>query len=233
MKTVSILLQALDHLTSTGPVEPEDELNRKLYFLLLEANRTALTSSLGAFDCAPVYEGSNLPSADDIIRANRESKRPDFQWTCIDHTAPDPKHGVRAFVIECKRLGAPLRTDWEFNVNYVTNGIARFVNKEHGYACDDYKGAMVGYVQSMEFEDILSEVNSTSASMGIPLLSEPADGWKENGTSLLTHTLTRAFGATPFHLLHFWVDLRTRINPSPVRSNGEEVATAETGFPTP
>jgi hypothetical protein len=209
LKTSAILDRALELLEPSDPNEHEDDLNRKLYFCLLQANKEAVNTSLGAFDCAPVYEGRNLPSATDTVRTAREGKRPDFQWTCIDHQADDPSRGVRTFVIECKRLGAP-RGGWRLNENYVLEGIARFMREEHRYACDDPEAAMVGYVQSMDLPDILADVNMVAAKEAITPVSAPVDGWQRDVTSHMAHTLTRSCGVTPFGLLHFWVDLRAR-----------------------
>ncbi|WP_420127241.1 hypothetical protein [Longimicrobium sp.] len=207
-KTSAILVRALELLEPRDANEQEDDLNRKLYFCLLQANREATHWPLGAFDCAPVYEGRNLPSANDFVRTAREGKRPDFQWTFIDHQSPDPKRSVRTIVIECKRLGAPTRHGWPLNENYVRNGIMRFVREEHGYACDDVEAVMVGYIQSMDFPQIAAEVNATTVQEAIPSVPPPVQGWNLRGVSHLAHTMERTFGVTPFGLLHFWVDLR-------------------------
>jgi hypothetical protein len=127
-----------------------------------------------------------------------------------DHGADDPLSGVWTFVIECKRLGDSGRSDWVLNQNYVNHGIIRFIAVEHGYARNDGAGAMVGYVQNMDLPDILAEVNTAASSAGIPDLLLSGVGWKPDSTSLLDHILTRSEGVSPFHLAHFWVDLRNR-----------------------
>lgn len=73
---------------------------------------------------------------------------------------------------------------------------------------------MVGYVQSMELDEIFAEVNITAALAGIPELSAPISGWQINATSHLAHQLDRPFPISPFQLSHFWVDIRNN-HPSP------------------
>ena len=69
---------------------------------------------------------------------------------------------------------------------------------------------MIGYVQSMELDDILHKVNTATASNLEPItqLQLSAEGWQENGISELEHELTRQFPIKSFRLYHFWVDLR-------------------------
>ena len=210
LRVVDVLLVALELLRNKGNL-PQKEvlLNRELYFCLLEANKKMKKSGYEYFDHIPTPEGHNPPDPDDELMAVRENKIPDFYWGYIDHTESDPRRSARNYVIECKRLGRPLRADRIFNHNYVHKGILRFITEEHGYAKGEKSGAMVGYVQSMEFDEILCEVNDSAASFGIPDLKAPDNGWQINGTSQLAHQLTRKFAFSPFQLSHFWVDLRT------------------------
>ena len=208
-RVVDVLLAALSILRNKYDLpQSEVSLNRELYFCLLEANRSLRKSGLGGFDHPPVPEGHNPPDPDDEQRATRENKIPDFYWGYIDHLEPDPRRSARNYVIECKRLGNPLRPDWILNQNYVVKGILRFVTEKYGYAKGEKSGAMVGYVQSMELDDILYEVNANCMSEAIPQLGIPIGGWQIRGTSRLDHELDRSFAGSPLHLSHFWVDLR-------------------------
>jgi len=209
-RVVDILLLALSILRNKD-ILPQSEvlLNRELYFCLLEANRNLWELGTGGFDHPPTPEGHNPADPDDEQRAVRENKIPDFYWGYIDHSEPDPRRSARNYVIECKRLGNPPYTGWILNQNYVHNGILRFITEEHGYAKGERSGAMVGYVQSMEFDEILCEVNNAAVSVGIPELSTPINGWQYSGTSQLIHQLNRMFAITPLQLSHFWVDLRS------------------------
>ena len=133
---------------------------------------------------------------------------PDFYWSFIDYLVTDPKRSGRFFFIECKRLGKPKRTDWIFNENYINHGVLRFVTEEHAYAQGEISSAMVGYVQNMEFDEILREVNETAKAVSVPILVGPIGGWQKNDISILEHELERPFPISPLKLNHFWVDLR-------------------------
>jgi hypothetical protein len=179
-----------------------------LYFCLLEAIRSLRESGREGFDHPPTPEGHNPPDPDDVLRATRENKIPDFCWGYIDHLELDSRRSARNYVIECKRLGNPPRPDWILNQNYVVKGVLRFVTEEHDYAKGEKSGAMVGYVQSMELDDILNEVNATCISRAVPQLRISIGGWQIRGISRLNHELNRSFAGSPFHLSHFWIDLR-------------------------
>jgi hypothetical protein len=71
---------------------------------------------------------------------------------------------------------------------------------------------MIGYIQSMEFTDILEEVNQAinKSPVSPTVLSQPPGGWIENGISELEQVLKRSFPISPFRLRHFWVDIREK-----------------------
>jgi hypothetical protein len=180
----------------------ENEINRILWQCFRRVvHKHKLTYHL------PVPEGCNPPNADDVHRAAREFKRPDFYWQIADDTADDAETCDRRFVLECKRLGTAASA-WVFNTNYSLNGILRFVTDDHGYGKGDDTGGMVGYVQNMDFADILREVNAAASLVGIPVISAPPGGWQPGGMSQLIHILTRPFRPTSYELSHFWIDLR-------------------------
>jgi hypothetical protein len=206
---LTVLVRALTILQSrVSNTESEISLNRELYFCLLEANEELHRYTGEAFNHQPTSEAKNPPDPDDEQRAKRENKIPDFFWGFIDHTSPDPRRGARNFYIECKRLLKPTRADWVFNENYIHHGVLRFVTEEHGYAKGEKEAAMVGYVQNMDFIDILAEVNKTATNASVPSLKGAIAGWNTDGTSRLEHELTRPFQISPFRLQHFWVDMR-------------------------
>lgn len=155
------------------------------------------------------YEGRNQPDVEDEQRAVRESKRPDFQWGFTDRTEGDPSRQDKFYVVECKRLGKPVRKDWVFNRNYVQHGILRFVSREHGYAMSAPSGAMVGYMQSMAPDDILEEVNNYAAQVSLPPIVLQTGAWIEHGVSRLDESLDgRSVPPTSFQLRHLWADFR-------------------------
>jgi hypothetical protein len=201
LKTLDRALLLL-RLTQDLP-ESEVELNRRLYFCLLTANRELYPKN----EIAPAMECNNQPDPDDNARITREQKRPDFQWIYVDCYESDPHRSVRQFVVECKRLGTPSRADWVFNVNYVNHGISRFRDPRWAYAQRFPSGAMVGYWQSLKAEQVLNEVNNESRRNSLPDLVLIGT-WNPRAVSRLEHTFDRPVESSPFRLHHLWIDLR-------------------------
>jgi hypothetical protein len=203
-KCLSIIAEALKRLRDTPNLpKTEVELNRHFYFCLLEASRALYPEE----EIAPEAECNNQPDPDDEARAKRELKRPDFQWVYLDRYEDSARHSSKQFVVECKRLGKAVRADWVFNVNYVHDGIVRFKDPEWAYAKRFPSGAMVGYWQSMEAHDLLTEVNAEASKKSLPDLSV-VGGWQAGDIVRHDHTFERTFEVSPFHLHHLWVDLR-------------------------
>ena len=202
---LAVLKQALVLLRRENSLpEAEWDLNRRLYFCLLEATRELCPKD----GIAPTQECNNQPDPDDEARARREQKRPDFQWIYLDRYEPDPRRSSKQFVVECKRLGMALRADWVLNLNYVEHGICRFRDSQWAYARRFVSGAMVGYWQAMEAEQVLSEVNAVARKNALTELVLE-DTWSSAGVSTLGQIFERAFEGSPFHLHHLWIDLRT------------------------
>lgn len=202
---LTILGRALQ-LLSVEPNLPEAEvdLNRRLYFHLLSASRELYPDDT----IAPISECNNQPDLDDISRAGREHKRPDFQWIYLDQYEADPQRSSKQFVVECKRLGKATRADWVLNVNYVQHGISRFRDPRWAYARRFRSGAMIGYCQSMEIGQVLLEVNEEARRNSLPDLTPL--GTSANDGARLEHTFERPFEISPFQLQHLWIDLRPR-----------------------
>jgi hypothetical protein len=184
--------------------ESEIDLNRCLYFCLLVAQREFYPDD----EIGPDLECNNQPDPDDEARVAREFKRPDIQWIYTDRYEPDPHRSRKQFVVECKRLGMSARADRVFNVKYVRDGINRFRDAMWGYAQRFPSGAMVGYWQSMEGEQVLNEVNAESRRNSLPDLTP--EGWNVGAVTRLEHVFDRPFDASPFRLRHLWIDLRNR-----------------------
>jgi len=195
-----------------GLIQDEDELNRELYFCLLEANRYYYELGQG-IDSPPTYDAKNQPSDVHKRKAPREEKRPDFQWGYIDNNESDPRKSSKLFCIECKRLGQAI-SNWILNENYVNHGILRFVSEEHSYALDVESGAMVGYIESLDFDLILHEVNETLSKLSpqLPEINSDSNGWKKDECNILQQRFERSFPITPFELKHLWIDLRGKIS---------------------
>ena len=179
-------------------------LNRELFFCFREAcRRLELNHHL------PTPEGQNPPYQGDLQPVPRENKKPDFYWHLIDDQA-DEEHCEKRFVLECKRLGKPSSSSWVFNSNYIKEGVRRFITSPHEYGKGDDASGMIGYVQNMELQDILDEVNASAADNPetvTPLIL--LSGWQEGGTSELEHQLERPFPVEIIRMRHFWVDIRS------------------------
>lgn len=203
-KCLSIIESALQLLRqkSEFPVS-EIELSRQFYFCLLRASRELYPDD----EIAPVTECSNQPDPDDEARARREQKRPDFQWIYLDRYEANPERSSRQFVLECKRLGEPPRSDWVLNLNYINHGIARFREPDWAYGKLAASGAMIGYMQSMEPADVFLAVNAECRGKTFPDLNQ-VKAWVLGGTARFEHLFDRPFDITPFTLHHFWIDLR-------------------------
>jgi hypothetical protein len=218
---IEVLLLALAKLQTESNL-PQDEklLSRKLYIYYQQANHEIWVSSKGkkGFEYLPVQESNNPPSIDDEERAKREDKIPDlFLCTFQDHVeiirTGKILSGQKYLVAECKCLGKTRKSGWNLNRNYIENGVLRFILEEYGYAQDQDLGIMVGYVQNMDFSDILQEVNtySNSNTKNLPItpLLLSVQGWQQAGISFLAHKINRKFPISPFPLQHYWVDLRS------------------------
>jgi hypothetical protein len=203
-RCLAIIKQALQRLRQIQDLPAaEVVLNRHLYFCLLAASRDLYPQD----ELAPIAECNNQPDPDDEARAQREQKRPDFQWIYLDRYESDPQRSSKQFVLECKRLGKSVRADWILNLNYTNHGIGRFREAEWAYAKPVASGAMVGYWQSMEASEIRSEVNDGCRQKSLPDLIL-LEAWNPGDISCLEHTFERPFEISPFKLHHLWVDLR-------------------------
>jgi hypothetical protein len=199
----SIVREALLLLDSRGSSVDEPALNRELYQCILEVIRRRSASGEHTVDVPPVFDGPNPPLR--IEPSSEERKRPDFRWDLMDHAAPSVATCVIQFVIECKRLGSPISSRI-LNSLYVSTGVLRFINEDWAYGRNSASGAMVGYVQSLDFDKVLDEVNAEAARLGVPaLVDREADHLAIRESA---HILVRSFALSPFELVHLWIDMR-------------------------
>ena len=197
-----IICRALEILKNqTDHPDNEVDLNKKFYFCLLVATRELYPDE----DCAPASECNNQPDPDDLSRAARDNKRPDFQWLFLDRYEDDPNRSAKQIVVECKRLGPPTSANWVLNVNYVKNGVTRFLDRNWAYGQRFAEGFMVGYVKDMPESEVLDEVNREILAIGAKALSPLATNLI--GQTSYYHTLQRPFPISPFRLLHLWIQL--------------------------
>lgn len=185
----------------------EDRVSRALYRGLEQAVKNTRSNVFGSLHPQmPIKPNPN------VSYEPHESKIPDFTWEIINHTENPPRSD---FHIECKRLGSPSSSSWKLNAKYVENGIIRFVSGEYRYGKDVELGIIIGYLEDMNHNDILQEVNSaiSRSQSDVPEakltpLEPPLAGWQNKATSRLSHKLERSFPKSPFTIQHFWLDLR-------------------------
>lgn len=201
---VQLISEALMLLRKRDRLE-EDEpaLNRLFYRCIVDANNNL------DLDYVPSQQAKNAPHIEDKEKTPREDNIPDFSWPLMDYTASDGNYD-RSFTLECKRLGQKTSKNWILTREYVIDGILRFFLEEKGYGKGCETGAMVGYVQDMEFPAILDEINDniTKHCPSIALLAVPMEGWQQQAVSNLNHAFQRPFIPTTFLLQHFWIDMR-------------------------
>ncbi len=204
-RAVRVLREGLALLPTVQPDMDELLLNRLLYESIAEANRLINLADGGGFEYLPAYDGYQAPESTAAPPDEFESKRPDFAWSLQDHTAPTGLVGCREFVVECKRLGNGPDLP-NLNHLYVDRGILRFVATTHKYGLHGASGAMVGYVQRSDNATIFAAVVERVAHHHLAEIRVP-DGLA-GAIAQLDQQLDRAFGESPFHLFHFWVDVR-------------------------
>jgi len=205
---LDILLRALIKLQRDNNL-PEDELtlNNRLYvyargvWIELPVDQKPMSFCL-------VSNSENPPRTKSEIGQEWTRKKPDFQWRLSDQQEKDPVKAIREYTIECKRLRTKTRS-WDFIDKYVVSGIIRFLAEEYKYGNGTSSGAMIGYIQSMECDEILKQINiviQNQKDYDIPNIeiSEKGDEIRKGN-----HTLNRKkVNPSIFDLRHIWVSLR-------------------------
>jgi hypothetical protein len=216
---IEVLIEALLLLRKvTNLYDHEDDISRELHFCIMHADYNLEQKGKGT-GVAFSYQANNQPHADDKYAVPREKSKPDFTVSWVDHDErTNPRNRNHYFVIECKRLGTTLPGS-PFNKNYVENGVLRFVREDDGYAKGEKSALMIGYVQSMEFDDILEDVNKELLPSSIPGLTQPTSGWQVQNVNQMVHTITRTSPSSPLLLYHLWLDLRGCCVPTPSKTN--------------
>ncbi|WP_164020210.1 hypothetical protein [Pyxidicoccus trucidator] len=180
-------------------------MTRELWFKITTARREL--DPEGRFS-HPVPQADNLPDPDATEVQSHEFKKPDFQWIHDDDSEADERYIQKSFAIECKRLGAPTKSRWRLNEQYVVGGMNRFRDPRWKYGRGMAEGAMIGFIQNMEFEAISSAIDSDSKRIGFDRISRDPRGWQERSVSRLGNSFRREFPITPFRLFHLWLDIR-------------------------
>lgn len=203
---IEVFIEGLRLLAQKSPLpQQEDPLNRKLLTCCRNALHALRRAGKGV-PCNVMYESNNQPVANDNLRAARLRKRPDFTIDMHDPQEEKAESAYLFFTVECKRLGTAAAT-WVFNENYTLNGVLRFQDRTWGYGKGYPSGAMVGYIQSMPPNDVLTEVNQQGAVSGVAAIVQTA-AWVARGvTRLDSQSITRVFQVTPFIIHHLWLDI--------------------------
>jgi hypothetical protein len=205
----AVLIESLRRLARYDNLpNGEEPLNLWLHWLAIKAHHAIANSAEGSLPFSVFFDGRSQPEPDDASGDARLLKRPDFTWLLFNQQAADPLRSELKYFTECKRLGSP-EGGRNFNDLYSGEGILRFTTEEHAYAKGCRSASMIGYIQTMEPDNILVEVNSFAAGRTIPSLSRAALAWRAKEANHLTQDpLDRQFDAVKVRLTHFWIDLR-------------------------
>lgn len=202
-RVLTVLRGALDRLSASGVAgRGELDLNDELV-KCINAQDAHNKRDGRPYVGHPIVAGAFMPPAAGSSNASSNRSEPDLQWQIVDDHAPDPRRGVRSFVIECKLLGSS-PTGRNLNRLYVTEGVRRFAGTKRQYGRDVRTGAMVGYMQSSTPAHILKGVNAALRREGIVALALPTP--PNPRPIVMGHGFDRPFEVTPFRLFHFWID---------------------------
>jgi len=155
----------------------------------------------------PDWEKPIQPVTDIELKGGNKGKRPDFTCKCYNHFALQAEEAEIALHIECKLLGNPTISTWILNKNYVTNGIKRFDNRTHEYGKRASSGIMIGYIISMQPENIVKEINQWQQKY---MPENPALSFQYDTPPVLQERQTlkrKNVNPEKFHLIHLWVNL--------------------------
>lgn len=199
---LEIFSMALLELLLRKPLpEKEDDLSRLLAPIVRKCRREWCKSNDRYLPGLPLYQVKGQPDEDDQARQPKENKIPDFTWGFADYIENADKN----YHVECKRL---CEDKYHYCKEYVTNGMKRFVEEEWSYGFGCESGLMIGYIQGMEFNDILHWVNHYAANNSLALLRLEGE-WQKDDVSRLENKLIRPqVPISPFKLVHLWIDLR-------------------------
>jgi hypothetical protein len=214
-RVLGVFMLALQMLREEKDLPAEENrINEHLALKAREANWRLAREQRGLTH-APVWEAQNPPQTEEDLGSQWLQTRPDFQCQLFDESDDDPKTAYRNYCIECKRLGLAPRSDWILNKNYVTEGIVRFLEASHSYGKGATSGAMIGYIQSMEPDDILREINEHILHILLmahhpfrPLSFMSGRSFEEGILQMIQHLVRREVSPSSFDLRHLWVDLR-------------------------
>lgn len=160
----------------------------------------------------PDWEKPKQPVNEDELTGGKVRKRPDFTCKYTNPTATSEEEYEICLHVECKCLGNPTSKSWILNKNYVVNGIKRFDSNTHEYGKRAPSGIMIGYIITMEPEQILQEINQFQKRY-LPQNSPISFTFgckKLHKTN--QHLIRQSIKPREFKIIHLWVDLRENYN---------------------
>ena len=155
----------------------------------------------------PDWEKPIQPVTDNELKAGKE-KRPDFSCKFYNPFALRSEEHEIVLHTECKLLGKPTSKTWILYKNYSINGIKRFDSPSHEYGKRAASGLMLGYIISMEPEQIIYEINNFQKEY---LPHYPKLSFQFNTPSVFKekqNLIRENVNPKNFQLIHLWVDLR-------------------------
>jgi hypothetical protein len=210
---LDVFVKALTRLRFSRDLPRKKTANKQLEDLVsdrlaVEAKKEAASAGLSS---RPLREVPRQPISKEKLEDSSTGKRPDFTWPVRNHEAQTDAEVWVDYHVECKLLGERPSKNWVYNRNYANKGIRRFLDPKYKYGYGAPSGAMIGYVMSMTFDEILNDVNDAVEALPftVPRLSFPGVDFPSEGIARASQKLKRE-QVTPegFDLRHLWVDLR-------------------------
>ena len=210
---LSVFSQALVRLSKKKHLMDEDHISEQLCPILnavcFEKSNKRKSKKRNCEIRTPDPEIPIPPKTDNELKGGlKKARRPDFTCKCHNPFASCSEEHEIALHVECKLLGNQTSKTWILNKNYTIEGIKRFDNKSHEYGKRALSGMMIGYIISMEPEQIVYEVNDFQQKQ---FPNNPALSFEFNNPPVFrTRQNLKRKNVNPkgFQIIHLWVDLR-------------------------
>lgn len=209
---LEVFIYALEILREEANLpDDEDDISEVLALKTRQANFSLNQKNRG-LPFPPEWEKPIQPKSNADLGHSKKRKRPDFSCSFRNYSAQNHEEAWLDYHLECKRLGKPSSPGYYLNKNYVNEGIIRFVDPQYRYGEGTNSGAMIGYVQNMDTDDILKEINETiqgNTKYKISLIMFSGNGLDNEEVAKTSQKFSRKYVFPSFfHLCHIWVDLR-------------------------
>jgi len=197
------LLKLSSQMTISGN---EDSISERLCIFLREVCFELNNRNVNMEIPTPKWEVPIQPVNEIELTGGKIRKRPDFTCSCTNKYASKPEDYEIPLHVECKCLGRTLITGWNYNKNYVVNGIKRFDCSIHQYGKNALSGIMIGYILNLSYTSLQGEVNYYQT-QDLPYL--PAIDFSLAVKLFQTEQQIERKYVHPnqFKLIHLWSDL--------------------------